>query len=224
MECVKILNVSKFYKTTRALNNIKLTIKKNRIVGLIGPNGSGKTTLLRLITGLTKPSNGEVIVSENVEGIIEKPALYGKLSGYENLKLKMELCDNIDKKRIHEVVSLLGLENRINDRVKTYSLGMRQRLSIAMALLSDPQILILDEPMNGLDPSGMKELTDILLKLNKEKRITIIISSHLLNRLEEISDELVFIRNGNILLDYIVEEKIDIEKIYFDLMEGNRID
>ena len=160
------------------------------ILGFIGPNGAGKTTTIKLILGLQNITSGKVYINgydieenfkkaiENVGTIVESPDLYMYMSGYENLKLVANLYKNVDKKRIDEIVKLVGLENRIKDKVSKYSLGMRQRLGIAQAILHRPKLLILDEPTNGLDPEGIKEVKVLLKKLAEQENMAILISSH----------------------------------------------
>ena len=181
------------------------------ILGFIGPNGAGKTTTIKLILGLQNITSGKVYINgydieenfkkaiENVGTIVESPDLYMYMSGYENLKLVANLYKNVDKKRIDEIVKLVGLENRIKDKVSKYSLGMRQRLGIAQALLHRPKLLILDEPTNGLDPEGIKEVKVLLKKLAKQENMAILISSHNLAELDTFCNKISIIKNGEIV-------------------------
>lgn len=181
------------------------------ILGFIGPNGAGKTTTIKLILGLQNITSGKVYINgydieqnfkkaiENVGTIVESPDLYMYMSGYENLKLVANLYKNVDKKRIDEIVKLVGLENRIKDRVSKYSLGMRQRLGIAQALLHRPKLLILDEPTNGLDPEGIKEVKVLLKKLAEQENMAILISSHNLAELDTFCNKISIIKNGEIV-------------------------
>ena len=181
------------------------------ILGFIGPNGAGKTTTIKLILGLQNITSGKVYINgydieenfkkaiENVGTIVESPDLYMYMSGYENLKLVANLYKNVDKKRIDEIVKLVGLENRIKDKVSKYSLGMRQRLGIAQALLHRPKLLILDEPTNGLDPEGIKEVKVLLKKLAEQENMAILISSHNLAELDTFCNNISIIKNGEIV-------------------------
>ena len=181
------------------------------ILGFIGPNGAGKTTTIKLILELQNITSGKVYINgydieenfkkaiENVGTIVESPDLYMYMSGYENLKLVANLYKNVDKKRIDEIVKLVGLENRIKDKVSKYSLGMRQRLGIAQALLHRPKLLILDEPTNGLDPEGIKEVKVLLKKLAEQENMAILISSHNLAELDTFCNKISIIKNGEIV-------------------------
>ena len=181
------------------------------ILGFIGPNGAGKTTTIKLILGLQNITSGKVYINgydieenfkkaiENVGTIVESPDLYMYMSGYENLKLVANLYKNVDKRRIDEIVKLVGLENRIKDKVSKYSLGMRQRLGIAQALLHRPKLLILDEPTNGLDPEGIKEVKVLLKKLAEQENMAILISSHNLAELDTFCNKISIIKNGEIV-------------------------
>ena len=207
---LSVQNLSKKYNNQFAINNINLNLKKGEIYGLIGKNGAGKTTLLKIIAGLVKPSNGDISlfdysgddrmkVLSRIGTLIEAPGLYPNLTAYDNLKLKC-LCLGINEpKYIGSILEIVGLEAESNKKVKQYSLGMKQRLGIAMALVGEPDLLLLDEPINGLDPQGIKDVRDIVLKLNKELGITMIISSHILDELLKIVDRFGIINDGRLL-------------------------
>lgn len=209
----KLLECKNLYKSfgkKQILKDVSFEINKGDILAFIGPNGSGKTTTIKMILGLQKIDSGSVIINgydvekdfikaiEKVGCIVENPDSYMYLSGYQNLLLKANCYDNIDKNKINEVVEIVGLKNRINDKVSKYSLGMRQRLGIALALLNDPNILILDEPTNGLDPEGIKDLRNLLKKLAKEG-IGVLISSHNLAELDSFCNKVCIINNGMII-------------------------
>ncbi|OKZ60722.1 MAG: hypothetical protein BHV96_01610 [Clostridium sp. CAG:354_28_25] len=193
------------------LKGVSLQLLEGDILGFIGPNGAGKTTTIKLILGLQNITSGKVYINgydieenfkkaiENVGTIVESPDLYMYMSGYENLKLVANLYKNVDKKRIDEIVKLVGLENRIKDKVSKYSLGMRQRLGIAQALLHRPKLLILDEPTNGLDPEGIKEVKVLLKKLAEQENMAILISSHNLAELDTFCNKISIIKNGEIV-------------------------
>ena len=204
-------NLNKKIGKKEILNNVSLEVKEGDILGFIGPNGAGKTTTIKLILGLQKINSGEVKINgydiekqfekaiERVGTIVENPDLYLYMSGLENLKIIARLYKNVDEKRMEEVIKLVGLENRIKDKVSKYSLGMRQRLGIAQAIMHKPNLLILDEPTNGLDPEGIKQLRDLLTKLAKEENMGILISSHNLAELESFCNKISIIQNGNII-------------------------
>ena len=208
---LNVRNVTKKYGERFAVDNVSFEILEGEIFGLIGPNGAGKTTLIKMITGLAKPTVGDVFICgnnietdfakaiQNVGGIIENPELYSYMSGMDNLKFFASLYPNINQAKINEVVSLVGMENRIYDKVKTYSLGMKQRVGIAQALLHNPKLLILDEPTNGLDPNGIKDMRNFLKDLARQKNISILVSSHILSEMEQLCDTVGIIDSGKIV-------------------------
>ena len=208
---LEVKNISKKIKKRQILDNISLEIKQGEIFGFTGPNGAGKTTLIKIMLGLYKPDKGKVIINgfdlkkdfekaiKNASAIIENPEMYDYLKGIDNLKICQRAYNIKDEKNLEKVIKEVGLEKRINQKVKTYSLGMKQRLGIAQALISNPKILILDEPTNGLDPKGIKELRELLKKLAKEKNIAVFISSHILSEIELISDKIAIIDKGKIM-------------------------
>lgn len=222
---LKCENLIKKFGKKQILKDVSFELYKGDILGFIGPNGAGKTTTIKLILGLQSITEGKVFINnydiekqftkaiEKVGAIVENPDLYMYLSGYENLKLVANLYKGITKERIDEVVKLVRLENRINDKVSKYSLGMRQRLGIAQAILHRPNLLILDEPTNGLDPEGIKEMRNLLLELAKKEEMAILISSHNLAELDNLCNKVCIIKNGEII------ETNDISKIK---KEGNK--
>lgn len=215
LEC---LNLRKNFGKKEILKDVSLEAKAGDIVGFIGPNGAGKTTTIKLILGLQSITSGEVKINgfsiqkeftkaiKRVGTIVENPDLYMYMSGYDNLKMIANLYEGITKERIDEVVKLVGLENRIKDKVSKYSLGMRQRLGIAQAILHKPNLLILDEPTNGLDPEGIKQVKDLLTKLAKEEKMAVLISSHNLLELESFCTKITMIKNGEIVESATIEE------------------
>lgn len=224
-------NLCKRIGKKQILNNITFNINEGEIMGFIGPNGAGKTTTIKLILGLQSITSGQVKINGydikrsfekaiyKVGSIVENPDFYMYLSGYDNLKLSANLYkkeDKIDENRVNEVIKLVGLENRIHDKVSKYSLGMRQRLGIAQAILHRPNLLILDEPTNGLDPEGIKDLRILLSKLAKEEKIAILISSHNLAEIENTCTKITIIKNGEIIESTSIEnaKKIDQKTIY----------
>ena len=202
-DMVRISNVSKSYGQQRALDQVTIPIKRGQICGLVGENGAGKTTLLRILCGLSFPTEGEIEVSKNLKigSLIEAPALYQNLSAYDNLKyLGLQLGLDHLNSRVDEVLDIIGLATvSKKKKSKNFSLGMRQRLAIGMAILDQPDFLILDEPINGLDPSGIKEVRKLLLELKEKQGMTVLISSHLLSELEQIADYFVMMSKGKVL-------------------------
>ena len=226
---LKCEDLHKSFRKKEILKGVSLEVSNGDILGFIGPNGAGKTTTIKLILGLQRIGSGRVTINgfdiqknfekaiAKVGAIIENPDLYMYLSGYDNLKLISNLYKSIDEKRIQEVIKLVGLENRINDKVSKYSLGMRQRLGVAQAILHKPNLLILDEPTNGLDPEGIKDLRNLLIKLAKEENMGILISSHNLAELESFCNKVCIIKNG------VVVETSDLDQVKKDASEGNYI-
>ena len=221
-------NLCKTFGKKQILHNVSFEIKKGDILGFIGPNGAGKTTTIKLILGLQSVTSGKVLINgydvekeftkaiEKVGAIVENPDMYMYMSGYDNLKLVANMYKGITTKRIDEVVKLVKLENRINDKVSKYSLGMRQRLGIAQAILHNPNLLILDEPTNGLDPEGIKEMRELLVDLAKKEEMAILISSHNLAELDNFCNKICIIKNGEIIeTNEITAIKKDIEHQQF---------
>ena len=221
-------NLCKTFGKKQILHNVSFEIKKGDILGFIGPNGAGKTTTIKLILGLQSITSGKVLINgydaekeftkaiEKVGAIVENPDMYMYMSGYDNLKLVANMYKGITTKRIDEVVKLVKLENRINDKVSKYSLGMRQRLGIAQAILHNPNLLILDEPTNGLDPEGIKEMRELLVDLAKKEKMAILISSHNLAELDNFCNKICIIKNGEIIeTNEISAIKKDIEHQQF---------
>ena len=212
---VQTQNLTKKYGDTVVLNNININIEKGRIYAFIGQNGAGKTTLMRILVGLAFVSTGEfeLFGQKEVEKqrrrigcLIEGPALYSSMTAYENLESE-RICKGIpNKENIEKVLELVGLHDVRKKKVKHFSLGMKQRLGIAMSLLNNPELLILDEPTNGLDPMGIVEIRELIRKLNEEKGITIIISSHILSELYQLASNYIIIDKGRILEDITLEE------------------
>ena len=201
---LKTTHVVKKYGNSTILNGINMTINKGDIYGFIGKNGAGKTTFMRAVLGLTTRNQGEVNffgdksikdVGLKVGSLIESPGLYKNVSAYENL-LRFSILYGADESKIKEKLELVGLGKTGKRKVKNFSLGMKQRLGIAIALLGEPEFLLLDEPINGLDPEGIKEIRDVIVKLNKEKNITFLISSHILDELSKIVTRYGIINNG----------------------------
>ncbi len=214
-------NLRKHFGKKEVLKDVSFDLCEGDILGFIGPNGAGKTTTIKLMLGLQKISSGTVSINgydikkdfvkaiDKVGAIVESPDMYMYLTGRQNLKMIARLYKNIDDKRIEEVISISKLGKRIDDKVSKYSLGMRQRLGIAAAIINKPNILILDEPTNGLDPEGIKELRDLLVSLAKKEKMGIFISSHNLSELESFCTKVCIIKNGKILENCSINELKD---------------
>ena len=229
--------LNKTYGTFQALNNLTMSIPKGSIYGFVGKNGAGKTTLMRILCGLQMPTSGNYElygVSGNspkihearrrIGSVVETPALYTDMTAEENLKLQCQILGLTDYKSIPELLSLVGLENTGKKKVRNFSLGMRQRLGIAVALCGEPDLLVLDEPINGLDPQGSVEIRELIMKLSTERKITVIISSHILDELAKLATYYGFIDKGHIVKEMSAD---DLEsafrksiRIRVDHMEG----
>lgn len=220
-DIVRTKKLCKCYKETIALDNVSLHIPQGAIYGLIGNNGAGKTTLMRILANLQSPSSGTVVKSENIKigAIIETPALYPTLSAKGNLKYQLKICGCPSKEVKPKIAELLEMVHLKDTRklVMNYSLGMRQRLALAMALVGNPQFLILDEPLNGLDPEGIKDVRAIIAKLNEEYGVTIMISSHILSELQKVAKHYGFLKNGVLIQEFSSSEiaDTDLETFYF---------
>jgi ABC-2 type transport system ATP-binding protein len=210
MSILKVTNLNKKFGNKEVLKSVSFEINEGDILAFIGPNGAGKTTTIKCILGLQRLTKGSITINgydikknfvkaiEKTGCIVESPDVYMYLTGYENLKLQASLYANIKEDSLTNIIRLVGLENRIYDKVSKYSLGMRQRLGIAISLVNNPNLLILDEPTNGLDPEGIKELRELLLKLSK-RGMGILISSHNLSELESFCNKVCIISKGEII-------------------------
>lgn len=214
---LKTNNIVKKYGNKTVLNNINMNINKGDIYGFIGKNGAGKTTFMRCVLNLTNPNSGEIVfygdktindVGLKVGSLIEAPGLYKNVTAYENL-LRFSILYGTDESKINDLLKLVGLADTGKKKVKDFSLGMKQRLGIAISLLGDPEFLLLDEPINGLDPEGIKEIRDVIVRLNKEKGITFLISSHLLDELSKVVTRYGIIDNGSLIEEIDAKELRD---------------
>jgi len=208
---VQLQNLSKTIRGKQLIQQLNIDLYPGQITGFLGPNGAGKTTTIRMMTGLMHPTEGKVIIDglslqehyeeaiSKVGVIVENPEMYKFMSGYKNLLHFARMHKNVSKERIMEVVKQVGLENRIHEKVATYSLGMRQRLGLAQALLHRPKFLILDEPTNGLDPAGIREFRMYLRKIAAEDNVSVFVSSHLLSEIELMCDRVAVIQNGKLI-------------------------
>ncbi len=223
--------LDKSYGSTTVLKNINMQCYAGEVFGFLGPNGAGKTTTIKIVAGLIKKDCGVVTVcgkdlKQDFEGalscigaIVENPEMYKYLSGLDNMKQYARMRGIDDPRRLDEVISMVGMSNRIKEKVSRYSLGMRQRLGVAQALLHRPKLLILDEPMNGLDPEGIYELRMILKRLAHENGICVVVSSHIMSEMEQLCDRVGIISGGRMIGTYTVEELIDQGKDTFCVYE-----
>lgn len=207
---LEIKNVSKSFGRTKIIDNLTFSVNSGEIFGFLGPNGAGKTTTMKMVLGLIPFSEGDICINgysikkdfekamQNVGGIVENPDLYEYMTGYENLKLVARIY-KVDKKRIDEIVDIVGLKEKIKLKVKKYSLGMKQRMSVALALIRNPKLLVLDEPTNGLDPVAIHELRDLLKDLAHNRGVCVFVSSHLLSEVELMCDRVGILDKGRLL-------------------------
>lgn len=227
-------DLSKRFKDFQAVEQLSFSIHQGEVYGFLGQNGAGKSTTMRMLLGLIRPTSGKVYIKgqafgnkqrdllRHVGAIIERPDLYGYLSGWDNLRMFAALSrKDISNARLYEVLELVGLRGREQDRVKAYSQGMKQRLGIAIALVHDPELLILDEPTNGLDPQGIAEMRSLILHLSKDQRKTIMVSSHLLFEIEQVASTMLIIHKGRKVTEGRVEELLDPKETLFDVVLTN---
>ena len=223
---IQTKNLNKSYKKQEVNKDISVLVPKNSIYGLLGPNGAGKSTLLKMLTGMINPTSGEIIYKEKpwsrndlleIGSLIEQSPIYENLTARENLKVRT-LLYNLPDSRIEDVLEIVNLTNTGNKKAGKFSMGMKQRLGIAIALLNNPKLLILDEPTNGLDPIGIGDLRE-LIKSFPKKGITVIISSHILSEVEQIADYIGIIANGQLWYQEKVQEDIDLEKLFLEVVK-----
>jgi ABC-2 type transport system ATP-binding protein len=223
-EVLKIEKLKKVIGKRTIVSDISIELKKGEIFGFLGPNGAGKSTTIKMIVGLSKITEGSIYVGgcsvkedfkgamRNIGCIVENPDMYKYMSGLDNLKIFAKIYDGVDEARINEVIKIVDLKRAIKDKVKTYSLGMKQRLGIAQALLHSPKLLILDEPTNGLDPSGIKDMRELLRKLSSETGLTVLVSSHILGEMQQMCDRIGIINKGKIITIKSVDELLNISQ------------
>ncbi len=229
MELLRVDNLTKVMKKRTIVESINLVVNSGEIVGFLGPNGAGKTTTIKMIMGLFKITDGDVYICsknvktdfeqamKNIGGIIENPDMYKNMTGRQNLKYYASMYEDITDDDITQVANLVKMSQRIDEKVKTYSLGMRQRVGIAQAILHKPRLLVLDEPTNGLDPLGIKELRDLLKYLSKEAGTGVLVSSHLLSEMELMCDRIYVIDEGKIIGERQIgetEEENHLESVF----------
>lgn len=219
-------NLSKYYKNFKANDCISLQIKENTVYGLLGLNGAGKSTFLKMITGMIKPSEGEILFDgkgwerkdlKKIGSLIESPPLYNNLTAYENLKLRALLYDRKDS-RIEEVLKLVNLENTGRKKAGKFSTGMKQQLGLAIALLKEPKLLVLDEPTNGIDPIGIGEFRSLIRRL-KEEGMTIIVSTHILSEITQIADHIGIIVDGKLRYQDEITKEEELERLFVEVIK-----
>jgi ABC-2 type transport system ATP-binding protein len=236
---LELTNVIKRYDEIIAVNDISFAIQEGTITGFIGPNGAGKTTTIKMIMGLIRPSGGKIRINghdiledyekaaANLAGIVEVPSFYPYLSGYDNLMQSYRIYNNSGKARLHELIGIVGLKSRIHDKVRKYSLGMKQRLGICRALIGTPKILLLDEPINGLDLEGVIEFRDLIRNIVQNGNCSILISSHILSEVEKICEKVILINKGKIkhmtVADSLETEYIAVTRESDTLQEPDRM-
>jgi len=225
-QIIEVRGLTKKFRNLTAVDNLDLNVYHGDVFGFLGPNGAGKSTTIRMLLSLIKPTSGEMKIFgksitkdrkeifSKIGAIVEKPDFYLYLSAYKNLEILGKLSGaDTSKKKIMEMLELVGLEKRFKSKVKTYSHGMKQRLGIAQALLHDPELIILDEPTTGLDPQGMKEIRDLIIYLSREKGKTIFLSSHILHEVELIATRMIILNKGKTQVEGTVEELLKSDKV-----------
>lgn len=226
---LKTNNLCKDFKKQKAVNNISITVRENSIYGLLGPNGAGKSTTLKMITGMLRPTSGKVLFNghewnrkdlEQIGALIETPPLYENLSAVENLEVRAKLL-NIPKTRIDKVLKMVDLQNTGRKKAGQFSMGMKQRLGIAIALLNSPKLLILDEPTNGLDPIGIQELRSLICSF-PSKGITVILSSHILSEVQLIADDIGIISNGILGYEGQMNKDENLENLFVEVVRKSQ--
>lgn len=227
---VSVQNLSKTYKNIKAVNALSFTVNEGDVYGFLGQNGAGKSTTIRMLLTLIQPSEGEIElfglklskhrskVLRNIGAVIEKPDVYKYLSAYSNLKLFARMSRiHPTEKQLIEQLDMVGLKDRAHDKVHTFSQGMKQRLGIAIALIHDPRLIILDEPTNGLDPQGIADIRNLILHLSREMNKTLLVSSHLLNEMEQVATRLIIIDKGRKLVEGTTAELFDPSQTLIEL-------
>lgn len=222
-------NLTKTIHKVTIVKGVNLKVRKNTVYGLLGPNGAGKSSTLKMITGIWNPTCGDIIFDNHrwkrndlneISALIETPPLYDNLTARENLKVKATLM-GIPNSKIDEVLNIVGLKNTGKKKSKNFSLGMKQRLGIALALLNDPKLLILDEPTNGLDPIGIGELRSLIRSFT-EKGITVILSSHILSEVQQVADDIGIIANGKLVYQSEISKENDLEGLFMKVINKSR--
>lgn len=228
---LEVSHLTKSFGSFTAVEDLSFSVKEGEVYGFLGQNGAGKSTTIRMILSLIRPTGGNIEVFgkslftdresilRRIGAVVEKPDLYRYLSGYENLSLFAKLSDaSISKSTIMECLTLVGLEKRAKDPVRVYSQGMKQRLGIAVALVHNPDFIILDEPTNGLDPQGIADIRNLIMMLSKDRGKTILVSSHLLSEIEQVADSMLIINKGKKIVEGKVKELVNPEKLQLEII------
>ena len=230
---LKVEGLTKSFKKRKIVNNVSFESNEGEILGFLGANGAGKTTTIRMITGLISCDSGSVIIDghnikndfekamDNVGAIVEIPFLYEYMTGMENIKLFAKLY-NASKEGVQDAIKVSGLKDRLKDKVKEYSLGMKQRIGLAVALMKQPKLLILDEPTNGLDPMGIKDLREFLKDLAHNKNVSVVVSSHILVEMEQLCDRVVIISEGRVICTKTmdeIEKESSLEEVFINAIQ-----
>ncbi len=231
---LQVSHLKKYFGSFKAVDDLSFSVQEGEVYGFLGQNGAGKSTTIRMLLSLIKPTSGEIRlfgkslfeereqILQRVGAVVEKPDVYKYLSGYENLKLFSKLSFKaISTHQLWETLELVGLKDRAHDPVRVYSQGMKQRLGIAVALVHNPDLIILDEPTNGLDPQGIADIRNLILLLSKDKGKTVIVSSHLLSEIEQVADSMLIIHKGKKVVEGNVLELLNPEKITLELVTSN---
>lgn len=226
---ITVRDLTKYYGKTHALDGVSLDIKKGTVYGLVGENGAGKTTFLKIAAGLINSTSGVCNIKENtvVGNLIEEAGLFKTFNAFDNLKAKaIALGYKYSKEEINDLIDLVNLTDAKNKKAGEYSLGMRQRLGIALALVGNPELLLLDEPINGLDPAGIVEVRNLILKLKEERNVTIVISSHILDELAKVATDICVIHKGKVVTELTMKQlekdrgKLPFDEYYLKLISG----
>lgn len=228
---VQVNHLSKQFGSFKAVDDLSFSVNQSEVYGFLGQNGAGKSTTIRMLLSLIKPTRGEINIFglsidkhrekilQRVGAVVEKPDLYRYLSGFENLNLFAKLSGKkISRQEVMDCLGVVGLEKRAHDPVRVYSQGMKQRLGIAIALVHDPSLIILDEPTNGLDPQGIADIRNLILSLSKEQNKTVLVSSHLLSEIEQVADRMLIIDKGKKIVEGSVKELLNPEKVQLEII------
>lgn len=232
---IRVKHLSKNFNEIKAVDDLSFTVESEQVYGFLGQNGAGKSTTIRLLLTLIKPTSGEIEIFgmnlqdhrkeilRQVGAIVERPDLYKFLTALENLRIFAAMSgERISEKKLTDQLALVGLAERAHSKVKTYSQGMKQRLGIAIALVHDPQLIILDEPTNGLDPQGIADVRNLIIHLSREKKKTLFISSHLLNEMELIADSMLIINKGKKVAEGIKDDLLNPSRVLVELVTDNQ--
>jgi ABC-type multidrug transport system ATPase subunit len=231
---LEISHLTKSFGSFTAVDDLSFSVKEGEVYGFLGQNGAGKSTTIRMILSLIRPTKGSINIFgmsiekdrekilQQVGAVVEKPDLYRYMTGYENLNVFAKLSNkNISKAEVMKCLELVGLDKRAKDPVRVYSQGMKQRLGIAVALVHNPSLIILDEPTNGLDPQGIADIRNLILMLSKEQKKTLLVSSHLLTEMEQVADSMVIINKGKKLVEGRVNELLNPDKVQLEIITDN---